>query len=748
VPEVAVEAPPEPSVDLGVPNELHGLALAFTDDELTALRNRTWATVADHQARPHKADTAEQAAARAFLVAWAFVRADQPAKAADWIARVGDSTLVPAGYLRWTKAEVARAAGNEADAVALLEQVGEGSVLSPLAALTRARVARAAGDTDAAVALLERIIANYGGDTAGADAMLELAAVRAADKAAAYPLLRRVWTEFPRSEQAVAAAKALEPFTDAKYRPTWQEVAQRAERLMNQRDYAGAVRELERVMAAASDQSEDACRARFVLGRSKYRMNQLTPAVAAFGDAGARCKDAPGDYGAKSLYLQGTALFRKGAYAEATKAFAALPDTYPASSFADDGLLHAGIAQQEAGDLKAAQALWGRALKDFATGDTVPESTWRLAWSHYLDGNTDEAIVQAEALGRLPLDQGAVDVAAGRYWAARWALYPDVANPNKAVEDHARREAAIAGFAAICRELPWSYYALLAHARLMTLSPELAAELDAARPARATEVPWVVRRAVFEDPHAGNAVQLARLGLIAEARDEWSRRALTDATPDEYAWFTELRTQAGDWLIAHEQMRAWLLEHPIGTLGPREAQVVRTAYPLRYWENVSVAAKDDRYDPWLLQALMREESNFNRNVVSHAGAIGLSQLMPATAKQVAGWLGISITNESLKDPQTNLDIGARYLDSLHKQQHGSPFLSLAAYNAGAGRVSEWIGRFGNVPTDEYVEDIPFRETRGYVKRVTGTWQTYRWFYGEGAAFPPLEGLIPQALADE
>jgi soluble lytic murein transglycosylase len=71
------------------------------------------------------------------------------------------------------------------------------------------------------------------------------------------------------------------------------------------------------------------------------------------------------------------------------------------------------------------------------------------------------------------------------------------------------------------------------------------------------------------------------------------------------------------------------------------------------------------------------------------------------------------------------------------QVDGNPYLSLAAYNAGPGRVSQWKGRWGNIPTDEYIEQIPFKETRGYVKRVMGTWQLMRWHFDKGDPFVNL-----------
>ena len=101
---------------------------------------------------------------------------------------------------------------------------------------------------------------------------------------------------------------------------------------------------------------------------------------------------------------------------------------------------------------------------------------------------------------------------------------------------------------------------------------------------------------------------------------------------------------------------------------------------------------------------------------------------------------LKISMADLDNPRTNLRIGSRYFNTVYRQFRQSPYLALAAYNAGGGRVNQWHERWGDVPTDEYVERIPFRETRHYVKRVMGSWQIMHWEFDQGPAFPDLSGL--------
>ena len=143
------------------------------------------------------------------------------------------------------------------------------------------------------------------------------------------------------------------------------------------------------------------------------------------------------------------------------------------------------------------------------------------------------------------------------------------------------------------------------------------------------------------------------------------------------------------------------------------------------------------WDARIFHALVREESNFNPKIVSWAGARGLSQLMPRTAQRVAAWLNLTYSKARLFEPAYNLAIGSRYFHFLMERYNNNPFLAMAGYNAGEGNVGKWRRRFGDRPTDEWVELIPIRQTRHYVKRVSGTWQTYHLLYDPG---PPVLDL--------
>ena len=674
----------------------------------------------------------------AFLRAWSLVRANRASEAIPLIEVVRSAEHVPPAYLQLTVAELLVADDRHAEAAAALDGIDPGAAIYPRAQLVRATALREAGATADARAILEELIERPD-PASGSDVALETLAQLAGLKTeASYPYDRRLWSAYPRTGAGKRAAARLKTYGGY---ATWQESAVRADRLM------AAYRWDEAIAAAAkhtvTEASPEACVLWYAHGRSLFKQNRLTEAVRILGPAGQACVGHDDDRGAKSLYLSGKAEERKKAYAAAAVHYAAIAEAYPDHSYADDGLTLAGIALQEAGDIEKARAMWADQVERYPTGDLAGEAYWRLAWGAWLEGDTPGAIRWAdEAQARVPLEADPEHVRAAMYWSARWSAWPDLDDPTL-VDDDAVAEAADR-LAALAETSPFSYYGQQAANRLALLDPGrelLAPTIDGSGS-------WKVRAAFLDDPNAGAGLELARLGLVREALAEFEAAGLDNMTPAEVGVVIERRWAAGDWLLAHDALRTWLRSHPVEQLGESRDKLLLLAYPNQYWDLTQKAAEGYSYDPRTFHALVREESNFNKEITSHAGAKGLSQLMPATARSVGRWLGLSVTTDQMTDPWTNLRIGTRYFESLVTRYRGNPYLAMAGYNAGEGNVKKWMERFGNLPTDAWVESIPYRETRHYVKRVTRTWQTYHLLYDGGSTFPDHTAYVLVAVPDE
>jgi soluble lytic murein transglycosylase len=125
---------------------------------------------------------------------------------------------------------------------------------------------------------------------------------------------------------------------------------------------------------------------------------------------------------------------------------------------------------------------------------------------------------------------------------------------------------------------------------------------------------------------------------------------------------------------------------------------------------------------------MREESAFSPRIESFANAIGLTQMLVKTAKRFAN--GSTVTREVLLDPSKNVELGSRFLGFLWKHFNSAPPLTIAGYNAGEAAVERWLNERGTLAMDEFMETIPYDETRNYTKRVLASFFAYSWLYGE------------------
>jgi soluble lytic murein transglycosylase len=198
----------------------------------------------------------------------------------------------------------------------------------------------------------------------------------------------------------------------------------------------------------------------------------------------------------------------------------------------------------------------------------------------------------------------------------------------------------------------------------------------------------------------------------------------------------------------HARPRALVHQAPQGLLtrapSPETAFALRAAYARPHRALVQSLAASERVDEELIYAVMLKESAFDPRVVSNADAIGLMQLLPGTGKMVGKELGLTVTRETLLDPQDNIRLGVRLLKQLLKRYDGQMALAAAAYNAGAHRVDEWLARAARAPAksdalalDRFVEDIPIDQTRNYVRRVTAFYARYRYLGPDGAGGGPV-----------
>lgn len=177
----------------------------------------------------------------------------------------------------------------------------------------------------------------------------------------------------------------------------------------------------------------------------------------------------------------------------------------------------------------------------------------------------------------------------------------------------------------------------------------------------------------------------------------------------------------------------WSLKNKESEKDQQEWEILRKSpeywqalFPFPYEDIILKWSKERKLNPLLVTGLIRQESRFEPEIKSPVGATGLMQVMPATGKEVASQ--INLKNYSLTNPNDNVNLGTWYLDFTHNNYNGNSMLAVASYNAGPGNVSNWVTKYNLNDFDEFVENIPFRETKGYVETVFGNYWNYLRIY--------------------
>ena len=166
-----------------------------------------------------------------------------------------------------------------------------------------------------------------------------------------------------------------------------------------------------------------------------------------------------------------------------------------------------------------------------------------------------------------------------------------------------------------------------------------------------------------------------------------------------------------------------------------EQIILQNIYPKKYEEYVEKYAEENNIDPLLIFSIIKAESNFKENAESSSGAVGLMQLMEETAKVIAESMDEPISEkEDLKEAETNIKIGIKYYSILQKNYDGNMLLALTAYNAGIGNVNTWI-KNGIIKSDgSDIENIPYKETNMYVRKIIRNYKMYNKIYNKDDSY--------------
>ena len=549
---------------------------------------------------------------------------------------------------------------------------------------------------------------------------------------AAIELYRRAYYFYPFSEDASQAGERLDglrarlgtgyPRAPAKWRLA------RADALFTGARYGDAADEYG--WAIPGLRGHDRERAQVRRAAANYRRVHTSAAYASL----LNLKLTDPELDAERLYFLGECARRKKRIREFEQRAEELKAKYPDSPWYEELLFSLGNYYLLENDPAKYRAYYERAARELPKGKLAEKAHWKTCWRAYLDRDPRTRSLMEEHVRTYP---GSGQASAAMYWLGRL------------LEKEGDAETAGGLYQTIVERYPNYYYALLAEDRLRVAGP---GRLEGSWTTLASALPGPRRLADAPRPGTQRLLERGRT-LFDLGLDSLAERELTTGDyrqADGHLIGLELGRQAAardDHFRGLRHMKRYgygYLRFPVDSV---DREFWERLYPLPFADELRSRARPHDLDPYLVAGLIRQESEFNPKAVSRAGAMGLMQVMPSVGRELAGRLGVrGYSTRRLHDPDISLRFGTFHLkEALNRFQHNLE-LTLAAYNAGASRARAWLTWGDFDEPGEFVETIPFTETRGYVQSVLRNGEMYRKLYGDGprASTTPSRDAIERA----
>jgi len=427
---------------------------------------------------------------------------------------------------------------------------------------------------------------------------------------------------------------------------------------------------------------------------------------------------ATGEANAQRLYNLVEIARTEGNEGDLLNYLSQLRQSAPTSPWFQSALISVGNMYLLKKDYDHAIDYYREAHERFRDGSRASYAHWKAAWLNYRQGRTEEA--KKEFTQHVRSYPASLETAAAVYWRGRIA------------EDQNDLPLARAWYAKVAERYCNYYYGHLAAERLakIAVSPAVHDTLLDTIP-----------------PLAPLSAAAALTNIPADALRVEKSKLLENAGMTDFA-IKELRASDGgkgaNWATLeiariyreggqdHRALR--FMKSAVPSYFAIDISVLPRPYwdylfPRPYWTDVRRFAMENQLDPYLVAALIRQESEFNPGAVSRANAFGLMQLLPITGKKTAKELRIrGFRTETLLVPNINLQLGTRYFRDMVEHYNGQVEYALAAYNAGPNRVEDWLSAGNYRDVAEFVESIPFTETREYVQSIMRNARIYRRLY--------------------
>ena len=481
------------------------------------------------------------------------------------------------------------------------------------------------------------------------------------------------------------------------------------------------------------------CAAKLLGGRTRARQREQTKSMDWYDPYFERCDVSADPNSAQVLFVAGRAAFKAKKDHRCRAWLGRLFVNHPDSRYADDALILLARLALRDDDLKTARGHLERLVKGIGNGDMAPEGAWLLARILWDEQRYDDLLAWVEeAAPRFKRNTDYRSQGRLLYWRAR------------ALQRKKQHGDAGAQFEEIVCSYPFSWYALLSLERLEAWKKGKGqSTLDACTVGAGGDMveasvgPGTIPAApLLEDTSLRRGLALRRMGLHDWAEEAWHGIAGDPQEDNLLQAKVAFMHIAGAHIYAHDLVRRrlphLLLRPPVGGA----LFWWKAAYPRPFLSVIERHAQRQSLDPWLVYGIIREESGFNPRAESYAHAMGLMQLLEKTARWMAEGTSIRVSRRRLRRPDTNVALGTKYLHYLFDNlKH--PAFSVAGYNCGKGGTNRVRTREKTRHLDDFVERIPYDQTRRYTKRVLSSAAIYRHLHWGGWRPGSLKLKIPK-----
>ena len=391
----------------------------------------------------------------------------------------------------------------------------------------------------------------------------------------------------------------------------------------------------------------------------------------------------------------------------------------PKSPWLEKALLSTGNMYLLRKDYDRALDYYREIHERFPSGTDAAYAHWKCAWLTYMQRRNDQAKKYFEE--QVEFYPGTNEVSNAMYWRGRMAE-----------EDH-DYGIARAYYLKLSERYKNYYYGVLARKRLAThagcagrnRSSVVSVFLPCLRSIPISQITDPPE----DDLHYNRAKLLENAGVTDLAVRELQAGS-TNGPCWEMVEIAKIYTCGGEYYRALQALKRAISGYFAMDVSQLPVPYWQGLFPRPYWDALRTYSEENGLDPYLVASLIRQESEFNPSAISRANAYGLMQLLPRTGKGEAKKTGLSHYNtDSLLDPTTNIELGTHYFRAMVDEFGGQVEYALAAYNAGAERVADWRAAGNYRDVEEFVESIPFTETREYVQAIVRNAEVYKKVYG-------------------